>query len=106
MCVGGFAIGSLFSLTLERTDTTQFLRRFRLCINKVAVQNVQQSFTLGLARAQQFASGIRHGLRAKCGLVPEAVLMDAGDLRHLDRTRSEEHTSVLQSLMRISYAVF
>src|SRR3546814_8996235 len=26
--------------------------------------------------------------------------------RHLGRTRSEEHTSELQSLMRISYAVF
>src|SRR3546814_7049628 len=28
------------------------------------------------------------------------------DLRHGDRARSEEHTSELQSLMRISYAVF
>src|SRR3546814_2157345 len=26
--------------------------------------------------------------------------------RHVDRARSEEHTSELQSLMRISYAVF
>src|SRR3546814_9770470 len=28
------------------------------------------------------------------------------DVRHLARVRSEEHTSELQSLMRISYAVF
>src|SRR3546814_8100391 len=28
------------------------------------------------------------------------------DLAHVDRRRSEEHTSELQSLMRISYAVF
>src|SRR3546814_1145584 len=31
-------------------------------------------------------------------------LMNLGDVR--DKTRSEEHTSELQSLMRISYAVF
>src|SRR3546814_10712080 len=30
----------------------------------------------------------------------------AGDRRGTDRQRSEEHTSELQSLMRISYAVF
>src|SRR3546814_3908957 len=29
-----------------------------------------------------------------------------GDARHVGRLRSEEHTSELQSLMRISYAVF
>src|SRR3546814_5038791 len=31
---------------------------------------------------------------------------DAAAYRHGDLTRSEEHTSELQSLMRISYAVF
>src|SRR3546814_4782841 len=31
---------------------------------------------------------------------------DHGDKRAADRIRSEEHTSELQSLMRISYAVF
>src|SRR3546814_3209977 len=30
----------------------------------------------------------------------------AGPLQHVQGTRSEEHTSELQSLMRISYAVF
>src|SRR3546814_4071144 len=39
--------------------------------------------------------GMVKGLRS-----PEALLLD------LMRTRSEEHTSELQSLMRISYAVF
>src|SRR3546814_9522411 len=46
-------------------------------------------------------------------LVPEAGKPDAGLLArpaaeeaYLDRVRSEEHTSELQSLMRISYAVF
>src|SRR3546814_5444792 len=38
----------------------------------------------------------RHGIIGECGVVHRAV-------RQL---RSEEHTSALQSLMRISYAVF
>src|SRR3546814_17960397 len=36
---------------------------------------------------------------------PCAILLDAGRPKAL-RARSEEHTSELQSLMRISYAVF
>src|SRR3546814_2253979 len=37
---------------------------------------------------------------------PEDRQADRGALRRLTRHRSEEHTSELQSLMRISYAVF
>src|SRR3546814_9943000 len=33
-------------------------------------------------------------------------LVEAGQVAHAHRARSEEHTSELQSLMRISYAVF
>src|SRR3546814_3670468 len=49
------------------------------------------------------------------GMQPEelatwtAAMIDTGeraDLSFLDRPKSEEHTSELQSLMRISYAVF
>src|SRR3546814_10655753 len=37
----------------------------------------------------------------------QAAMMDAdGQIVVVDRPRSEEHTSELQSLMRISYAVF
>src|SRR3546814_9142435 len=42
----------------------------------------------------------RHQLAAEWGMSPSAVE------RFLTRLRSEEHTSELQSLMRISYAVF
>src|SRR3546814_9098789 len=40
--------------------------------------------------------------------VPEGAITDAvvGDYMVAQRARSEEHTSELQSLMRISYAVF
>src|SRR3546814_6527603 len=37
---------------------------------------------------------------------PPVLAPGRGDLRDPDRRRSEEHTSELQSLMRISYAVF
>src|SRR3546814_8829926 len=36
----------------------------------------------------------------------KAIRDDDGDLIGIDRLRSEEHTSALQSLMRLSYAVF
>src|SRR3546814_5445879 len=44
----------------------------------------------------------------RIALADKLLAQDAGDRRrHIDRhLRSEEHTSELQSLMRISYAVF
>src|SRR3546814_1515292 len=43
-----------------------------------------------------------NGLRA----APRAIWRPEARRRHVVRDRSEEHTSELQSLMRISYAVF
>src|SRR3546814_6777424 len=40
-----------------------------------------------------------------CGVRGEAAVLEAADQAN-QRSRSEEHTSELQSLMRISYAVF
>src|SRR3546814_10178940 len=40
------------------------------------------------------------------GIVQFAELQEAAELGHPGAMRSEEHTSELQSLMRISYAVF
>src|SRR3546814_7087888 len=40
----------------------------------------------------------------ECGIPAETIRRLAGELAHA--ARSEEHTSELQSLMRISYAVF
>src|SRR3546814_1972481 len=37
---------------------------------------------------------------------PPSIGKDVGEIENGGRTRSEEHTSELQSLMRISYAVF
>src|SRR3546814_9909938 len=44
---------------------------------------------------------IRHALRAKV-----TSLIGLSEMGFLSQIRSEEHTSELQSLMRISYAVF
>src|SRR3546814_20016195 len=46
-----------------------------------------------------------HRLRQHLGDEGRALAVDLDEL-DLDATRSEEHTSELQSLMRISYAVF
>src|SRR3546814_5181706 len=44
-------------------------------------------------------------MRGHCPFI-HASLVTGGSGRHGERVRSEEHTSELQSLMRISYAVF
>src|SRR3546814_7321009 len=54
---------------------------------------------------------IAYGLAAACRLddvdqVPEFLRVVVADVVECVRRRSEEHTSELQSLMRISYAVF
>src|SRR3546814_7913126 len=54
--------------------------------------------------ARQHHQGIAAGLGAECR---EIVFVAAHAMQqHQQRRRSEEHTSELQSLMRISYAVF
>src|SRR3546814_10356978 len=53
-----------------------------------------------LGRASRHASGLQEDYQA----VEEVPRARRG--QHLPRRRSEEHTSELQSLMRISYAVF
>src|SRR3546814_9755129 len=47
-----------------------------------------------------------HERRARIGVRIDGNGRDAHAARGLDDARSEEHTSELQSLMRISYAVF
>src|SRR3546814_2181837 len=58
------------------------------------------------ARARRAAGALRHAGRRPAGRAAERRKQDRTE--HADRgpRRSEEHTSELQSLMRISYAVF
>src|SRR3546814_7842342 len=46
------------------------------------------------------------GLSMSLGAFLAGVLLSESEFRHELHARSEEHTSELQSLMRISYAVF
>src|SRR3546814_5355550 len=48
--------------------------------------------------------GFNEALRSALREDPDVILV--GEMRDLETIRSEEHTSELQSLMRISYAVF
>src|SRR3546814_4538516 len=56
-------------------------------------------------REEDRGIGLRAGMWLDVGVVAVEHLLDAVD-RQLLGNRSEEHTSELQSLMRISYAVF
>src|SRR3546814_2546092 len=51
-------------------------------------------------------SALGAGGRGFKSLLPDALTSHAGELIVHNLGRSEEHTSELQSLMRISYAVF
>src|SRR3546814_6513656 len=74
----------------------------------------QQRLRLGIRGDDRQAARLRHhalqALRQAGDLdvIGDAVLERArlADVKHVAAHRSEEHTSELQSLMRISYAVF
>src|SRR3546814_4903772 len=57
-------------------------------------------------RAQRMAVVIEAAVRRHCGLQRILARVTEGRVADVVRERSEEHTSELQSLMRISYAVF
>src|SRR3546814_9451430 len=68
---------------------------------------------IGRARVERRLLALRHFLNQTIefgsrSLVETAALLNAEDTDRLEQPerRSEEHTSELQSLMRISYAVF
>src|SRR3546814_4900238 len=84
-----------------RTDTLfPYTTLFR---SRRAWQVSRRDERLGSARAEN-----GDGPQGLSGLVPQSLPCQPGFARHrLQRQRrSEEHTSELQSLMRISYAVF
>src|SRR3546814_4016893 len=62
------------------------------------------------ARAAELIDADRGGFlpdpRINCGLAGRVLPLPCGQYLAEDDFRSEEHTSELQSLMRISYAVF
>src|SRR3546814_6383772 len=78
-----------------------------------ALPGREQEFREGVAKAIAYAQALgTPSIHAMAGLVPANADLDAcratfvENLRYAAQQRSEEHTSELQSLMRISYAVF
>src|SRR3546814_5384326 len=59
-----------------------------------------------LRKAANVAKGSKVPNRDKVGKVTMAQVREIAEAKMKDLNRSDEHTSELQSLMRISYAVF
>src|SRR3546814_8588495 len=64
------------------------------------------SSSIATSRASLFHFFFQRPHNAFHASAPRAFDQNVGGLKHNQAVRSEEHTSELQSLMRISYAVF
>src|SRR3546814_3179481 len=81
-------------------------------LSEVCHQTVERPCTVSKMRIDQSETAVEYGDRAchagfgKSGGGNDAMRGPAGMNAFHQRSRSEKHTSELQSLMRISYAVF
>src|SRR3546814_10730468 len=87
-----------------RTDT---LFPYTTLFRSVPVLFVNEELAPGLKRGGVL-NVVRHELELVCEAdkIPDDITIDVTGFDVGDSIRSEEHTSELQSLMRISYAVF
>src|SRR3546814_7184932 len=91
-----------------RTDTlfpdTTLFRSLHICVESQLFLHLVRGLVVDLAGVE-----VRIGLDLPADYQPleeQCVREDAVVVELYGQTRSEEHTSALQSLMRISYAVF
>src|SRR3546814_7165385 len=104
---------------LPRADAASIYRRLywlrpgfdkvALRASKIAAELFDTGVNMGTATATGFLQRALNALNRAARDYPDVVIdRDIGPrtLAALDGLRSEEHTSELQSLMRISYAVF
>src|SRR3546814_9672563 len=101
----------MFELGLEADDVPQRAERIILPelddgMGPAPGFRIIEADRLHRAEAQGFRSARRHHLHRHAAFEIRRVLLPLLELGFLARQRSEEHTSELQSLMRISYAVF
>src|SRR3546814_10788216 len=75
----------------------------RKILERIAKEGRKYGVSLGLIT--QRPSDLAEGVLSQCGTIISMRLNNERD-QHFVKARSEEHTSELQSLMRISYAVF
>src|SRR3546814_3420153 len=94
-----------------RTDTlfpysTLFRSQRRLVGGAVGVEHrlVDQALVVGVEALDRGAQRLDDGVDRAADTLAEVAVAAVAQLHGLER--SEEHTSELQSLMRISYAVF
>src|SRR3546814_2024056 len=86
-----------------RTDTLfPYTTLFRSCLNKSVCQRLRAA-EIGKEVARLL---VGEGLEQPFGHQAQAGGLHLGNVFLFQGDRSEEHTSELQSLMRISYAVF
>src|SRR3546814_4545582 len=89
-----------------RTDTLfPYTTRFRS--DSVALrQPAPDTLVMTLGKAGARVSTRVYTVAKDLNSMTETIVWSSDKLQKLETTRSEEHTSELQSLMRISYAVF
>src|SRR3546814_7933602 len=77
-------------------------------MRKAAAARLAETLVLPLRRLppETFVPGLRASQEAKCFSLGQALMSVPVSESTASTVRSEEHTSELQSLMRISYAVF
>src|SRR3546814_9293056 len=99
--IGGKTIGEIQRSLAAEEARRLFLQRFML--GRIAAQ---QARTTG-AHGHPAPDRVRHRARNRL-VIRQPQIIIRGEIPALtrDQSRSEEHTSELQSLMRISYAVF
>src|SRR3546814_4344642 len=93
-----------------RTDTLfPYTTLFRSCLqqrDEIAAENPAFSFQSGRCRRMSPHPPKRPAAPKAISPQADTSPLPVGDQRPSHEMRSEEHTSELQSLMRISYAVF
>src|SRR3546814_4088534 len=93
--------GSVATVTIDRGEKRNALNQeMVLSLTRIAEEFQNDTSTTCVVltgNAKEFSAGIDLGDPARWSL---------DDKNFIERRRSEEHTSELQSLMRISYAVF
>src|SRR3546814_9210459 len=91
----------------ERVPMDELIRKLREKINaRINLRNDYAKELDELSRAADVDDAKVDEVRAKKASLDSEIEEQRARLEELEKERSEEHTSELQSLMRISYAVF